>query len=863
MPQVQIEGVGTVEVSDDFLTQTAAQQEATIKSITSSVTGQTKAPKQPQAAAPPALGAPPAPDAGLAAPEAPQGDTWTQDLRNLGVDGLTEQAIVDYLAGEQNPTADGLNQFAVGMGAAGMDNAQEVLDFYQSNGTVAPPEFKPQDEAPPPPAETPQPEESWGDTFRSAAKTFGGGVGDLVEVAGDTFGIVGNPVNSLINSAAGTNLTTDIGASFREASGLPDNNNPYSKAINQGGASAMTGMGLAGLAGRGATGVTKVVTDALMTAPVAQTIAGANAGVAGQVAEDLGGGPIVQAMASLAGGATSFSVGARVPKEARVDKWVDKQIKKNPETAAVDAENAKDLYKQANSAVKTKGKPSGRAKVTAKEIGSIERSYTERFKERINVLDIPKSEKVHLKSLLDNPMKAKDAELDAIRGTVYGDAIADGVKKQQNLYALTPEVRPAGSIGGAISAGLDWVPGIPAVATKFLQRRIGGEAARVNNADKLVKNKDYYDALQKRTGPSGAIESKKAFEDMTDTLMDTPKASKVDPDARTFSESKNSGATDERDLYAKADAVRRTSVLKEAKATETDSKAAAKEFDKNFPELKPTKPKAPAPPKPPSPLDEAIEANIKNGVEGSSGTHAAFASRVGVPVEDMVRGLDKIAKNFPGLSDEIERIKLNYPTKTRGLAAVLVPAMKKALTDDGTVGKLAAQAKQSADLASARMKMAEGAAPAAPAAPTQGPAPRGPAPQAAPQQRDMKPIGRPEQWEAAKDMRIKQAEDSIQSFYEDRDIPDEVFQTIGNAPKDIMTNFKTVEEARDYIDNSVIPDLEIEGISGDVISRVRERLMEITNPKPYATKADYEAGMKPNPIGRPRKETRPDDDVPF
>ena len=65
------------------------------------------------------------------------------------------------------------------------------------------------------------------------------GVGDIVQAVGDTAGIIGNPLNATINALTGSHLSTNLGGTARQASGLP--NNPSSKAsmINQFAAGAM------------------------------------------------------------------------------------------------------------------------------------------------------------------------------------------------------------------------------------------------------------------------------------------------------------------------------------------------------------------------------------------------------------------------------------------------------------------------------------------------------------------------------------------------------------------------------------------------------------------------------------------------
>lgn len=126
--------------------------------------------------------------------------------------------------------------------------------------------------------------------------------GDVAQVAGDTLGIVGNPLNATINAAFGTNLSTDMGATARQASGLTQGDD-MSSAINRGALSALSGAGLA----RGVSALVSpgAVQNALMTvgrAPVADMVAGAGAGAGGEVARRNDAGPMGQAAGMLAGG---------------------------------------------------------------------------------------------------------------------------------------------------------------------------------------------------------------------------------------------------------------------------------------------------------------------------------------------------------------------------------------------------------------------------------------------------------------------------------------------------------------------------------------------------------------------------------
>lgn len=138
------------------------------------------------------------------------------------------------------------------------------------------------------------------------------GAGDVAQGAGDVLGIIGNPLNMLVNKVAGTNLSTDLGQTFRDATGAPANITPGQKlanAINRGGIGALIPAGVAGQAGRVLSGVPGAVARMAGTAPGLQTAAGAASGGSGELARQMGAPPLGQAAASLAGGA---AVGAGI-----------------------------------------------------------------------------------------------------------------------------------------------------------------------------------------------------------------------------------------------------------------------------------------------------------------------------------------------------------------------------------------------------------------------------------------------------------------------------------------------------------------------------------------------------------------------
>lgn len=134
------------------------------------------------------------------------------------------------------------------------------------------------------------------------------GLGSMAEGAGDVLGIVGNPLNATINAATGSNLSTDLGQSFREGLGLPQNRNEMANAIIQGATGAMTGAGAAGALARTLPGVAGRAAGAMAAQPIQQVAGGAGAGAGAEFAREQGGGPVSQIGAALLGGVAGSGV---------------------------------------------------------------------------------------------------------------------------------------------------------------------------------------------------------------------------------------------------------------------------------------------------------------------------------------------------------------------------------------------------------------------------------------------------------------------------------------------------------------------------------------------------------------------------
>jgi hypothetical protein len=131
--------------------------------------------------------------------------------------------------------------------------------------------------------------------------------GDIAQTAGDVLGLVGNPANAAVNALFGTNLSTNLGETFREATGAP-RGDPLASAINRGLGAAMTGLSGASLAARTLPQAGRQIATLLTELPTQQIIGGGTGAAASEVVRQQGGGPVAQTVAGLVGSTTPAAV---------------------------------------------------------------------------------------------------------------------------------------------------------------------------------------------------------------------------------------------------------------------------------------------------------------------------------------------------------------------------------------------------------------------------------------------------------------------------------------------------------------------------------------------------------------------------
>ena len=144
---------------------------------------------------------------------------------------------------------------------------------------------------------------------------FAKGLGGVAAGVGDVLGLVGNPLNATINAVAGTNLSTDLGETFRDATGLPKpvtDNDKIADAINRGGIGAMLFGGGAKAAAEYLPGALSSAARTIGSTPIADTVTGATGAMAGEYARQSGAGPVGQLGAAVLGGGVGLGASSAV-----------------------------------------------------------------------------------------------------------------------------------------------------------------------------------------------------------------------------------------------------------------------------------------------------------------------------------------------------------------------------------------------------------------------------------------------------------------------------------------------------------------------------------------------------------------------
>ena len=225
-----------------------------------------------------------------------------------------------------------------------------------------------------------------------------------------------------------------------------------------------------------------------------------------------------RAESAALGAATGAAGGAMLAKAPALAKYaaknatptrrfVNRQLANNPH-AAFDAEVAADITRLADDLPPMRS--SARKAVLAEKVAALEGRYLP-TRQSIDALDLPPSEKARLKKALTDRHSLTADDLQALRGSTAGDAVADGILKVQRLRALVPHGRPTPSLVRRLGSLAADAASVGPLA-KYGARVAGGMMdVSANPGSKglkaVAKARGKYAALAERTGPSGATES--------------------------------------------------------------------------------------------------------------------------------------------------------------------------------------------------------------------------------------------------------------------------------------------------------------------------------------------------------------------
>lgn len=946
MPIVEIDGVGRVELDDSFTQLSPQQQEATINEIV----------QQSRRSKAPAPAAPSAPQMGQEAPSGNEPEIYAPDgFGGNAYDPATDK-FNDTWAAQQE--AEYQNSLKGQKPSAPKLDSNEIVTKADKTGQWEAAGLGALDGL----------SFSFDDEIGSAAAALIPGVGKSSVWDGksfsDAYGDNVDAYRGMKDAAADEHLGMYLGGGL--AAGFVPIAGPLNRMFT---------------AGRGVKGALKAAETAHEASRAARygKAAAVGAGVGGLygIGSDEGGitdrldggleGALIGVPLGMAGEKVSTAIGRALKPEIKDTRFAQKQMETNP-FAAFDAEIVDDLSNAVQSRAVSKSDPKGRAKLTAKTINSLEQSYFVEMKNAMNALDMDPGEKLKLWQALGSKYAISADEVNALRGSVAGDAVADAITKVQRLRELTPELKSKSGILTKAANAADFIPGVPGIVGRSMRgiaRASGdGEAARVNAADKLLSKRSGYAKLGEMAGPSGARESRNALFDAAvqkqEEAMAEAAATQAEratrptkADRAEFKNEITGNTLDERDYtYAPTrtkQALNAAAKLergmerrserwaeqlatdpKEAPITAKDRRALLAQITDPTPDMRdarnlvPTDAKlasrvkarddalskmereaadwdaaladpstAPAPKsiRSPSLRDQLIEKATSEGIEGTSGTRAAFRSRLGVNDEDLNKVLDKVAEDFPEAASEIGRIKLNHPTQDRKLWSAIGSHMTKARDDLGIKPKEAdAPLELTSPLDEAAQKRLENTAEQAPTASRQAAQAafdeadaawrqaqaddaamfdqtgldrtQRPTASAVDQafnrreqaQQELRGIDRPIQHQQGKEMFQQQANDSIAAMQRDPSISSISMDALGNAPRQIRDNFRTTKEATDFIDSQVLPDLEAEGVPVSEIRKVKAYLYEVAQAKRYADPDALEAGTRYRSRGRPKAE---------
>ena len=89
-----------------------------------------------------------------------------------------------------------------------------------------------------------------------------------------------------------------------------------------------------------------------------------------------------------------------------------------------------------------------------------------------------------------------------------------------------------------------------------------------------------------------------------------------------------------------------------------------------------------------------------------------------------------------------------------------------------------------------------------------------------------------------------QSDERINNLFADDSISEKALKILGTAPETVKTQYRNTAEAKEWIDQVVMPDLEISGIDPSEQAIIRAHLLDIADAKRHKTKDQLEEAMR-------------------
>lgn len=215
------------------------------------------------------------------------------------------------------------------------------------------------------------------------------------------------------------------------------------------------------------------------------------------------------AKGGMLGAAVGGAIPALLPKTA--GDIATEMIKKagSKDAAAVDAEIVKKLSEVAQN-------PNFRGQqVRAQQLNSVANQSLDLARSGLKKATISQGERDTLNTALKHWMAQSADDIQALRNSDIGNAVADAITRAQRVRSLTAEQEAAGGLAKIARGVVDWLP-IPTRIAYPLKHILGAQQSRKEVTEKLLnpKNVKAADIVLQRVGASGPAQSEQLLQSL-------------------------------------------------------------------------------------------------------------------------------------------------------------------------------------------------------------------------------------------------------------------------------------------------------------------------------------------------------------